>query len=111
VTVGGTTDGVGLGPVAVLAAFRRRGIAEQLIREGLAVCERLGHSFVVVRGDPGYYRRFGFMPAARWGLRDEFGGGDAFQAQELRPRGIPTGGGVVRYAPEFVAVEETPPEQ
>jgi putative acetyltransferase len=104
VSVLGATDGVGLAPVAVLPAFRRRGIAEQLIREGLAVCKRLNHGFVVVLGDPSYYRRFGFVPATRWALRDEYGGGDAFQALELRPGGIPAGGGVVRYAPEFAAV-------
>jgi putative acetyltransferase len=101
VNVLGATDGVGLAPVAVLQAFRRCGIAEQLIREGLALCEQWGHGFVVVLGDPRYYRRFGFAPARRWGLRDEYGGGEAFQALELRPGAIPAGGELVRYAPEF----------
>ena len=59
---------------------------------------------MVVLGDPAYYRRFGFLPASRWGLRDEYGGKDAFQALELRPGAIPPGGGVVRYAPEFNAL-------
>ncbi len=105
VSVLGATDGVGLAPVAVLPAFRRRGIAEQLIREGLAACKRLGQGFVVVLGDPSYYRRFGFMPAGGWGLRDEYGGGDAFQVLEVRRGAIPAGGGIVHYAPEFAAVE------
>lgn len=105
VSVPDATDGVGLGQVAVLPAFRRRGIAERLIREGLAVCRELKHGFVVVLGDPGYYRRFGFTLAESWGLRDEYGGGDAFHALELRPGAIPGRGGVVRYAPEFAAVE------
>jgi putative acetyltransferase len=105
VSVLGAPLGVGLAPVAVLPAFRRRGIAEQLIREGLIACEQLGHGFVVVLGAPSYYRRFGFLPASRWGLRDEYGGGDAFQALELRQGGIPAGGGAVRYAPEFTIVE------
>jgi putative acetyltransferase len=106
VTVTGATDGVGLAPVAVLPAFRRRGIAEKLIREGLEACERLDFGFVVVLGDPTYYRRCGFLPAAGWGLSDEYGGGEAFQALELQTASIPTGGGLVRYAPEFAVVDD-----
>jgi putative acetyltransferase len=105
VIVLGATDGVGLAPVAVLPAFRRRGIAHQLIERGLVVCGQLGKGFVVVLGDPSYYRRVGFVPASRWGLRDEYGGGDAFQAMELRTDAIPASGGVVHYAPEFAGVE------
>lgn len=105
VTLPGTADGVGLAPVAVLPAFRRRGIARRLIREGLAACRRIDGGFVVVLGDPAYYHRFGFRPASEWGLHDEYNGGEAFQALELRPGAIPSGGGLVRYAPEFAAVE------
>ena len=104
VSVLDATDGVGLGPVAVLPGYRQRGIGEQLIRDGLAACKRSSYGFVVVLGDPGYYRRFGFMPAGGWGLCDEYGGGEAFQALELRPGSIPADGGLVRYAPEFAAV-------
>jgi putative acetyltransferase len=104
VLVQGSTEGVGLGPVAVLPDFRRRGIADQLIRAGLAECSRLQVGFVVVLGDPHYYRRFGFLPATQWELSDEYGGGDAFQAMELGPGTIPRNGGVVRYAPEFSMV-------
>jgi putative acetyltransferase len=105
VTVTGATDGVGMAPVAVASAFRRRGIAEKLIQAGLEVCERLEFGFVVVLGDPTYYRRCGFLPAGGWGLSDEYGGGEAFQALELRAASIPIGGGLVRYAPEFGIVD------
>jgi putative acetyltransferase len=104
VSVLGATDGVGLAPVAVLPSHRRRGIAERLIREGLAACQRAGYGFVVVLGEPGYYRRFGFVPASRLGLRDEYGGGEAFQALELPPGSIPPSGGLVRCAPEFAGL-------
>lgn len=100
-----TADGVGLGPVAVLPEYRWRGIGAVLIRRGLEHCEQRGLGFVVVLGDPQYYQRFGFQPASRFGLRDEFGGGDAFQVLELRPGGLPPEGGLVRYAPEFAGVE------
>jgi putative acetyltransferase len=104
VTLAGSAGGIGLGPVAVLPGFRRRGIADKLIRAGLAQCtEQFG--FAVVLGDPRYYRRFGFLPAAQWKLSDEYGGGDAFQAMELAPGTIPRNGGVVRYAPEFSMVD------
>jgi putative acetyltransferase len=106
VTMPGADDGMGLGPVAVLPAHRCRGLADLLCREGLAICERSGAGFVVVLGDPDYYRRFGFRPAADFGLHDEYGGGDAFQALELRPGAIPPAGGLVQYAPEFAAVGE-----
>jgi len=39
-----------------------------------------------------------------WGLGDEYGGGAAFQALELRAGLIPTAGALVRYAPEFAAL-------
>lgn len=101
VTLDERPAGLGLAPVAVISSHRRQGIAEQLIREGLAACGKLDSAFVVVLGDPGYYGRFGFRPASRWGLRDTYGGGDAFQAMELKAAGVPAEGGIVRYAPEF----------
>lgn len=104
VTVEGTGGGVGLAPVAVPPAYRRRGVAAHLIREGLAAVARAGAAFVVVLGDPAYYGRFGFRPASRWGLRDEYGGGDAFQALEFQPGAIPHRQTTVRYAPEFAAL-------
>ena len=105
VTLAGAADGVGLGPVAVLPDFRRRGIADGLIRIGLARCGQMGFGFAVVLGDPDYYRRFDFRPAIQWGLSDEYGGGNAFQAVMFRNRAIPAGGGIVRYAPEFDEVD------
>lgn len=106
VTLPGSGNGVGLGPVAVLPEYRWRGIGAGLIRRGLELCAQMGIGFAVVLGDPQYYQRFGFRPASQYGLEDEFGGGDAFQALELRPGGIPRGGGLVRYAPEFQQLED-----
>lgn len=102
VTLAGTTSGWGLAPVAVLPAKQRQGIGQALIRRALIYCAQANCDFLVVLGDPGYYaRRFGFSPAARWNLTDEYGGGEAFQALELTPGSIPSAGGQVRYAPEF----------
>jgi putative acetyltransferase len=93
--------GAGLAPVAVLPDFQRRGIGGTLIRDGLIRCTSAGFEFAVVLGDPAYYGRFGFSPASRWGLRDEYGGADAFQAIELMTGAMPASGGLVRYAPAF----------
>jgi putative acetyltransferase len=104
VALADTPGGLGLAPVGVRPAFQRRGIAAELIRDGLAACARAGAGFVVVLGEPDYYARFAFLPARRWGVRDEYGGGDAFQALELRPRALGRCGAVARYAPEFAAL-------
>ena len=106
VAVPGVSDAVGLAPVAVLVEFRRRGVADRLIREGMTICRGQGRSLVVVLGDPEYYGRFGFEVASARGLRDEYGGGDAFQIVELRAGAVPSGGGTVRYAPEFGAFDQ-----
>lgn len=93
--------GVGLAPVAVLEASRRQGIAAALIEAGLEASRAMGHGWAVVIGEPGYYARFGFRPAAEFGLSDEYGGGPAFQALELMPGALPRNAGLVRYAPAF----------
>ena len=105
VTLPGARDGLGLAPVAVREAARRRGVADALIRAGLARADALGHGFVVVLGDPSYYARFGFTRAADRALRDAYGGGDAFQVLELRAGALPPAGGLVEYAPEFEVFE------
>ena len=106
VTVDETAVGLGLGPVAVVPEYRRRGIADKLIRTGLKKCGTLGYGFIVVLGDPAYYCRFGFKAASSWGLVDEFGGGSAFQAIELSNGAIPDGGGTARYGQEFSIDDE-----
>jgi putative acetyltransferase len=105
VSLAGATGGVGLAPVAVLAEYRRQGIAARLIRKGLEACEQAGCRFVVVLGEPSYYQRFGFIAASKRGLQDEYGGGEAFQVLELRPGTIPGSEGLVRYAPEFTLLD------
>ena len=104
VTSFGGEIGLGLAPVAVRSEVRRRGFAERLMRAGLRECEQIGCGFVVVLGDPEYYRRFGFAPASQWGLKDEYGGGDAFQAMAIGEGPMP-GAGLVCYAPAFAGLD------
>ena len=95
------TPGVGLAPVAVLPEYQRQGIGSRLIREGLSACKQTEFSFVVVLGEPAYYRRFGFEPASRWGLGNEYRVDEAFMAIELQHEAVLAGGRLVVYAPEF----------
>lgn len=101
------SPGVGLAPVAVVEAFRRRGVAGELIRTGLLACRESGFGWAVVLGDPAYYARFGFRAASEFSLSDEYGGGPAFQAIELTSGALPRNAGLVRYAPEFAMFGES----
>ncbi|MGH6665193.1 MAG: GNAT family N-acetyltransferase [Pseudolabrys sp.] len=58
-----------LGPVAVAADCRGRGIGAALVRRAIAAARRLGHGAVVLIGDAPYYRRFGFSAEAAAGLK------------------------------------------
>lgn len=80
------------------------GVGAALVRAGLDSCATAGFGWIVVLGDPAYYARFGFRPAAEAGLRDEYGGGPAFQVLELRAGALPAGAGLARYAPEFASL-------
>lgn len=93
--------GLGLAPVAVLQDHEKHGVGRRLIQNGLAEAHARGAGFVVVLGDPAYYSRFGFEPAARHGLRNEYGAGEAFMVFKLEAGALPPPGTLVKYAPEF----------
>lgn len=96
--------GLGLAPVAVMPDHEKHGVGRRLIQNGLAECHRWGAGFVVVIGDPPYYTRFGFEPAAKHGLRSEYQAGDAFMVFKLESGALPPPGTIVKYAPEFSAL-------
>jgi putative acetyltransferase len=95
---------MGLGPMAVLPPFQRRGIGSMLVNAGLRDCKNAGCQAVVVIGHPEFYPRFGFRPARAYGLRSEFDvPDDVFMVAELTPGALADCRGLVRYLPEFGA--------
>ncbi len=93
--------GAGLATVAVLPARQRQGIGSQLVMQGIAACRQAGFDFIVVLGDPAYYRRFGFAAASGFGLDNEYGADREFMLLELSAGCLRGTHGTVRYADEF----------
>ena len=58
-----------LGPVAVAAECRNRGVGASLVDHALAAARRRGHAAVVLVGDAPYYSRFGFSTEKTAALR------------------------------------------
>jgi putative acetyltransferase len=91
-----------LAPLCVRPDHQRGGLGSALVRAALSSADALGAPLVRVLGDPAYYRRFGFEPAHRHGVRppaDGFPPG-AFQVRLLsRYRGELRGR--VVYPPAF----------
>jgi len=97
-------DSLGLGPVAVLGGFRRRGIAASLIREGLARAKEDGWASVFVLGDPDYYSRFGFNVSLASGFRSPYAG-PHLMALALKTGALGACGGDLRYPAAFAALD------
>ncbi|MEC4894626.1 MAG: N-acetyltransferase [Oscillatoria sp. PMC 1051.18] len=57
-----------LAPLAVIPRLQKRGIGKKLIHEGLKQLRESGVELVFVLGHPGYYPRFGFVPAGNLGF-------------------------------------------
>jgi putative acetyltransferase len=96
---------LGLGPMAVLPSYQRKGIGSRLLQRALDRCRELDYDAVVVIGHPEFYPRFGFVPARLKGIRCEFDVPDeAFMVLELREDVLAGRTGVVRYQPEFSEV-------
>lgn len=92
----------GLGPMAVAPAHQRAGIGSALVETGLDQCRTLGIEAVVVLGHPGFYPRFGFVPASQFGIDCDFPAPDeAFMVLELDPGVLHGKSGRVKYHPAF----------
>ncbi|MBV7300898.1 GNAT family N-acetyltransferase [Enterovibrio paralichthyis] len=106
VMVNGTDIGIqGLAPLSVHPDYRNQGVAAQLVKEGIETLHEFGYPGCVVLGDSGFYGRFGFKPAASYGLQSTFDiPAEAFMALELEPGAFVDCEGVVKYCAEFDAL-------
>jgi predicted N-acetyltransferase YhbS len=74
-----------LGPIAVLPVRQRHGIGRALMDAAAEEAARRDEIAVILLGDPLLYPRFGYLPAADFGLRNPFAGvreGDLVVAEE-----------------------------
>jgi tRNA (guanine37-N1)-methyltransferase len=93
---------LGLAPLAVDPAYRRRGVGKALVNQGLRVCEDVRAGAVFVLGEPAYYHPLGFEAASAHGFTNPFGVDEPFMVRLLRPLTSPAG--MVKYAPAFDAL-------
>jgi putative acetyltransferase len=99
-----STPALALAPMAVHPEFQNKGVGSKLVLRGLEDCRRLGHEIVVLIGHPGYYPRFGFLPARDRGLEVPFPVPDeAFMVLELVPSALKAAQGEIIYPPPFQA--------
>jgi len=94
-----------LGPVGVLPDHQGQGIGTALVRSTLRACKRSGCDAVVLTGDPAFYDRFGFEPAAAYDLESDLDSPpNAFQVWPCWPGALDGVGGLVRHPTPFHAL-------
>lgn len=103
VSIGGEDlQWVGLAPLAVDESLRGQGVARQLVYEGLDSLNEFGYAAVVTLGEPDFYGRLGFEPAARYDLRCCWPNTEAaFQVRRLADDALDGVNGEVEYADYF----------
>ncbi len=72
------------GPLSVRPACQGQGIGAALVRHTLAIAKTTEYPGVIIFGNPGYYHRFGFSAAEKFGIATRDGANfDAFMALAL----------------------------
>lgn len=100
----GTLDvrAVGLAPVGVLPERQHLAVGTKLMYAVLGAAQALDEQLVCLLGNPAYYCRFGFVPAASLGIAPPHPNWAAhFQALGLTPSGWPATPATFRYDPAF----------
>ncbi len=91
----GTIDGfavLALGPLGVAPSHQGRGIGSSLMQAVIVAAGLHGEAVICLLGDPGFYSRFGFVPATSLGIEPpEPAWGDYFQALVAPGTEVPQG--------------------
>lgn len=91
-----------LGPVAVIPERQRQGVGSLMIETGLKWSAELGYRAVLLIGHPGYYPRFGFVPAKAHEIEPRFSvPDDVFMVRLLRLDGLEGVQGAFAFPPAF----------
>jgi putative acetyltransferase len=92
----------GLAPLAVHQDYRNKGIAAEIVKEGLSSLLEFGYPACVVLGDPAYYSRFGFEASEKHNMRCEWDVPQgAFQVLGLAQGELENRNGLIEYSAEF----------
>ena len=81
---GESIPALSFGPLSVHPQWQGKGVGSALVRHSLQKASALGHTAVLIYGDPAYYSRLGFLAAETFGIGtadDSYA--DALQALEL----------------------------
>lgn len=96
----GELGALGLGPISVSPDQQHRGVGSALMQATIASAGAAGEPLVALLGEPGYYSRFGFVPASTVGIEaPDPAWGAYFQALPLAAYGGEAG--AFRYAAPF----------
>jgi putative acetyltransferase len=93
-----------IAPLGVLPTWQRQGVGSTLMQEAIDRLEQAGAPIVILRGDSGYYHRFGFVPAVRHRVRAPFSIDENVYLAKPLTRYRPDYAGTVRYPEPFAAV-------
>ena len=103
---GESFEALSFGPISVRPDLQRTGIGSQLIRRSFSDARAAGYKAVIITGNPAYYSRFGFRPAADFGIVDADGSSyPELMACELVEGGLSGVHGRVHLRPEFFDID------
>ena len=96
----GSKTVLALGPMSVVPSQSHRGIGSALIQAAIGRAKDMRYVAIIVAGQPDYYGRFAFQPAATWGLTSNLRlPADALTAMELVAGALKDGGQVIYPTP------------
>ena len=91
-----------LAPMAIRPDWQGKAVGTELVKKGLKICQQADYDAVVVLGHASYYPRFGFEPAADYGIRSEYDvPREAFMIKLLKPGVLKDRTGTIKYNPIF----------